>query len=151
MKAQRSNSLSSQVTAVRYCETISARMCILSVLVLGAAQTLAGCGANTIIPAASPEVVRLSGNVHGGNQPVVGSHIFLYAVSTTANGGASTSLLNAPGFVITDGNGGFSITSDYTCPTGGYVYLLALGGNPGLAPSSVNNAELAMASGVGAC
>jgi len=110
---------------------------------------LAGCGAGLGSSSpASAVATHLTGNVHGGQQPIVGAQLYLYAVSTS-NGGTATSLLNTPGFVLTGLSGEFSITGDYTCPTGAYVYLLAIGGDPGLG-SGVNN-EIALASGLGPC
>jgi hypothetical protein len=112
---------------------------------------LTGCGTGTGVSFTTPGAsVRLSGNVHGGQQPIAGAEVFLYSVSTSANGAASTSLLSSPGYVTTDTNGAFNITGDYTCPSGGYVYLLAVGGNPGLA-AGTSNAKIALASGVGPC
>ena len=90
---------------------------------------------------------KFSGHVHGGQQPVAGSQVYLYAVSNVS-GGPSVSLLNAPQYVLTDANGNFSITNDYTCPPGADVYLLALGGNPGLSGA---NSKIALASGLGPC
>jgi streptogramin lyase len=53
-------------------------------------------------------------------------------------------------YIITDPNGGFSISGDYTCTAGQQVYLLALGGNPGLPPGETNPA-IALMSAFGAC
>jgi uncharacterized repeat protein (TIGR03803 family) len=92
----------------------------------------------------------LTGNVHGGQQPVTGAKIYLYEVSTSATAGAATSLLTAPGYVTSDTSGDFTITGDYTCPAGAYVYLLATGGNPGLA-ANTNNAELTLGAALGPC
>ncbi len=117
------------------------------------AVALSGCGVGNfgaVAGGGSGGAGQMQGNVHGGQQPVALAKVYLYAVSTTSVGGASTSLLSAPGYVLTDLNGNFSITGDYTCPAGAYVYLLALGGNPGLT-GVVSNPQLALASGVGAC
>jgi cardiolipin synthase len=47
--------------------------------------------------------------------------------------------------------GSFTITGDYTCPSATTeVYLVATGGNPGLAPGS-NNADLALMAALGPC
>jgi hypothetical protein len=107
----------------------------------GLLASLAGCGMGVATPsslAGAQAHPFLTGSVHGGQQPVSGVAVYLYTVSTSTNGGAAASLLNAPGYVTTDLNGGFSITGDYTCPAGAYVYLLAKGGNPGL-PGVVSN------------
>jgi uncharacterized repeat protein (TIGR03803 family) len=119
----------------------------------GLLATLAGCGMGVATPsslAGAQDHPFLTGSVHGGQQPVSGAAVYLYAISTSTNGGAAASLLNAPGYVTTDVNGGFSITGDYTCPAGAYVYLLAKGGNPGLAGVVSNNA-LALAAALGPC
>ena len=94
----------------------------------------------------------LNGTVHGGQQPIVGAHVHLFAVNTTGYGGpgiaasssnASISLLttgsgtdSAGEYVATDGNGNFTITGDYTCTAGQQVYLYAVGGNPGAGTNS---------------
>ena len=115
------------------------------------AGLLAGCGGG-LAPTVSELGTHsaLGGNVHGGQQPVAGSKVYLYAISTAGTGTAATSLLNLPGYVLTGLDGSFNITADYTCPSGSYVYLLALGGNPGLAPLA-NNPDLALAAGLGPC
>lgn len=93
----------------------------------------------------------LHGTVHGGQQPIVGAHVYLFAAGTMGYGGASTSLLNAAStgnsdsvgaYVLTDSNGNFSLTGDYTCTANTQVYMLTLGGNPG---SGANSAAALMA------
>jgi len=95
----------------------------------------------------------LQGKVRGGQQPVVGAHVYLMAATVSGVGSAgygnpSTSLLGASftgqsdslgAYVLTDGNGSFSLdtvsggtVAAYTCPSAStQVYLYALGGNPG--------------------
>jgi streptogramin lyase len=53
-------------------------------------------------------------------------------------------------YVLTDAGGSFSISGDYTCTASQQVYLLALGGNPGLPAGEVNPA-LALIAAFGAC
>jgi len=108
---------------------------------------LTGCA---LSPTAEPTPqvgVTIQGRVHGGQQPVVGAAIYLYAAGTSGYGGSSISLLNnnvqynnpsnsgqdANGnyYVTTDSNGDFTISGDYTCTAGQQVYLYAIGGNPG--------------------
>jgi hypothetical protein len=138
------------------------------------ALTLCGCSAglngmmssnsNPTNPVAG---VTLAGRVHGGQNPVVGASVYLYAANTTGYGGqgikasagnASISLLTSAGnttedsnddyYVTTDANGAWSITGDYTCPSAdSQVYLYATGGNPG---SGVNSAAGLLA-GLGSC
>jgi sugar lactone lactonase YvrE len=93
--------------------------------------------------------------VRGGQQPIVGAHVYLLAANTTGNAGpgiaastsnASVSLLNPAktgnsdsigGYVLTDSSGNFTITGDYSCTPNTQVYIYALGGNPG---SGLNSA-----------
>ena len=106
------------------------------------AAILTGCAiTNTASPTAALGSA-IKGNVHGGQQPVVGAHVYLMAANTTGYGAASTSLL-LPGatdsigsYVTTAADGSFSITADYTCTPGTEVYIYALGGNPGAGTNS---------------
>jgi polygalacturonase len=111
----------------------------------------------------------LSGSVYGGQQPVTGSTIQLYAVGNAGDGSAAIPLVgatvtssdgssNATNSNANAGNsfnslpaGSFTITGDYTCPsTGTEVYLVSTGGNPGLA-AGTNNGSLAMLAALGPC
>jgi streptogramin lyase len=126
----------------------------LGALSLISVVVLSGCistriGSNTQI---NPlHGASLQGKVHGGENPVVGANVYLYAANTTGYGSASVSLLDSPGYVTTDSNGNFSITGDYTCPNANsQVYLYAIGGNPGLAQGT-NNSAAGMLAGLGSC
>jgi hypothetical protein len=138
------------------------------------AALLSGCGSvtqeltqtltsNTPSTPTAPSTTpgsAIVGNVHGGQQGIVGAHIYLFAANPAGYGSASISMLNAgqPGvasdtvgnYVLTDDGGNFSISGDYTCTTGQQVYILALGGNPGLPAGQVNPA-IALMSAFGAC
>jgi hypothetical protein len=85
----------------------------------------------------------IRGNVHGGQSPIAGSAVYFFAASTAGYGTPNQSLLKTTspgvsmdgagvGYVTTDGSGTFTITGDYTCPANDFVYLLAVGGNPGV-------------------
>jgi sugar lactone lactonase YvrE len=103
---------------------------------------LAGCGFQ---PQASPGVA-LHGVLHGGQQGVSGAHVYLYAANTTGYGQPSVPLLNAAktgysdsngAYVLTDANGFWSITNDYTCTSNStQVYLYGVGGNAGSGTNS---------------
>ena len=83
-----------------------------------------------------------------GTQPVSGASVQLYAAGSSGYGSPATPLLSTP--VTTDSNGGFSIAS-YTCPAAAsQVYLVARGGNPGLA-SGTNNTAIALMTALGSC
>jgi len=99
------------------------------------------------VKTSSAQGAAIQGSVHGGQTPLAGASVYLYAANNTGYGSAATSLLNstvlsqtpAGGkdgngnyYVTTDSQGGFSITGDYTCPsTASQLYLYASGGNPG--------------------
>ena len=142
----------------------SANLCLAFSLL--AATLLSGCGpfqqqpvslgsgstsstGSPTAPATTPGSA-IVGNVHGGQQAVVGAHIYLFAANPAGYGSPSISMLNSTqpdvetdatgNYILTDPNGNFSISGDYTCTAGQQVYLLALGGNPGLPPGETNPA-----------
>src|ERR1700712_5745046 len=107
-----------------------------------------GCGVG---PVSTSTVggLALRGNIYGGQQPVSGSSVKLYAVGTAGNGSAARSMLVTP--VTSDANGVFHLTSDYVCANAAdQVYLTATGGNPGLA-AGTDNPALVMMSALGPC
>ncbi len=120
---------------------------------------LTGCGLGTAGSASSSTTAvagsRLSGAMHGGQQPISGASIQLYAAGSTGYGSSypystGTSLLGG-NVVTTDANGGFNITGDFTCPTANTpVYLVGTGGNPGLG-GSANNPQIAEIAALGPC
>jgi hypothetical protein len=126
----------------------------LTILIAGAAvlTVLAGCGlgtsgSNAFAPSVT-ETVALKGLGHGGQQPISGATVQLYAVGNTGYGSAATSLnaLNASSQpVTTDANGNFSISS-FTCTSpctaSSMVYITLSGGNPGLTAGTNNTASL---------
>jgi hypothetical protein len=92
---------------------------------------------------------KISGVVHGGQQPVSGATIQLYAANATTNQGASTPMLTTT--VLTGSDGSFNITGDYTCPVSNpLVYLVSTGGNPGLG-GTVNNSDIVLMAALGTC
>jgi streptogramin lyase len=113
---------------------------------------LAGCSANLVPDDFLFTPAAVQGYVHGGQQPVVGARVYLLAANTTGYGKASISLLNATStgasdslgaYVVSDQNGFFTVTGDYTCTAGQQVYALALGGDPGY--GGINAAQGMMA------
>jgi glucose/arabinose dehydrogenase len=112
---------------------------------------LTGCATNSSVQLSptAPASAGFSGRVIGGQQPVSGAAIQLYAVSTIADGGNATPLLTSA--VSSNGLGQFTITSIYTCPTPStLVYITATGGNPGLT-AGTSNAALSLITALGAC
>ena len=115
------------------------------------ALLFSGCGAGRTLPqvSTSSAAAKVNGTVHGGQQPVSGALIQLWAAGSGGNGSAAAPLLTSA--VFTDGGGGFSISGDYTCPTATtQVYITATGGNPGLS-GTVNNSSLALVTALGDC
>jgi hypothetical protein len=119
--------------------------CLLSFTAV-TALFLAGCSPNP--PA---EIVRATpgatGAIHGGQQPISGATIQLYAVGTSGDGSPSTPLLTAP--VTSDANGNFNVTGLYTCPTAStLVYITGTGGSPA---ASISNPQIALMAVLGTC
>ena len=121
-------------------------------IVLSLPLVLTGC---SLSPTAAPLAdagLSIQGSVRGGQQPIVGAHVYLFAANTTGYGNASVSLMtsvlgsttldasggatNGDYYVTTGAGGAFSITGDYSCTPNTQVYLYSLGGNPG---SGVNS------------
>ncbi len=130
------------------CPLFSARVRLGDLVLAGICLSLVGCGAG-ISSDGSIAGGQLRGRVHGGQQPVVGATIQLYAAGTTGYGSSATPLISSA--VLTDATGSFSITGDYTCPSStSQLYIVATGGNPGLAPGTNNAASVLMAA-LGPC
>lgn len=120
---------------------------------------LAGCGispSNNDV-AKTPVVPFTStttGMVHGGQQPVSGATIQLYAVGNAGSKSASTPLISQT--VLTGSDGSFNLTSLWNCTSSAaygadpLLYLVATGGNPGLGAGG-NNSALAMMTALGRC
>jgi len=111
---------------------------------------VSGCGVQTSMQSSSQQGEVLRGRVFGGQQPVSGASITLYAAGSGGAGVGAYNLLT-PNSVTTDGSGSFGITGDYTCPTATtQVYIVARGGNPGLA-AGTNNAAMVLMAALGNC
>jgi len=90
--------------------------------------------------------VTMNGKMQGGQQPVSGATIQLYAVGTTDGGGAKPLLKTT---VTSDANGGFTITGDFDCPDSDpLVYLVGTGGDPGVGS---NNSAIGLMAALGHC
>jgi hypothetical protein len=133
---------------------------------------LAGCSGmpGTISNTTNPPTGAVAGTgfrgaVHGGQSPINGAHLYLFAANTTGYGNtnSSISLLNsnvttqvpAGGqdgsgnyYVTTASDGSFSISGDYTCPSkASQLYLYSIGGNAG----SGANSGAGLLAALGAC
>jgi hypothetical protein len=114
---------------------------------LALAGLTTGCANTATSVAPTPMALgALRGSVHGGQQPVVGATVTAYATGATGYGSASRVL----GSTTTGAGGSFSLTAYQTCLPTDFVYLVATGGNPGVAGTQ-NNSALALMTGLGPC
>jgi hypothetical protein len=123
---------------------------------LSLCAALTGCGVYEGTATNTIPMAEISGKVHGGQQPIVGAKVYLYAAGAMTAGNAgygsgATSLLNSPGYVTTAADGSFSLTGAYSlsaCQSADQqVYLVAVGGNPGAG----DNANAVLMSALGDC
>ena len=120
--------------------TLSFGIAALSILMTGCALNSAVTG-TTATSTAGLSPGSVTGKVHGGQGPVVGATIQLYEVASNSyTAGLAKPLLTK--VVTTDGYGSFSISGDYACDAGTYVYITAAGGDPG-GGANPNLAEMA--------
>jgi hypothetical protein len=99
---------------------------------------------STVASAVSP-AKSISGKVHGGQQPVAGGLIAVYAYGNSGYGSTGTVLATT----MADDTGYFNIDpSQIQCPTPTTpVYILSIGGDPGFGP----NSAITLGSGLGQC
>ena len=116
-----------------------------------AAMLLAGCSGGALskdfgVGAPVATVRHYTGNVFGGQQPISGATIQLYAVSNTLHGASAPliSLTPTAGQNVTDANGNFNITGLYDCTGASDVYITAAGGD-GISAGQANTATVLMA------
>lgn len=114
---------------------------------LGGAVALTGCamGNFTSVDKSVPNNVAIHGTAMGGQQPIAGAKISVYAVGTGGYGTAGTLLAST----TTNANGGFSFPAGtYTCPQSNTpVYLIGTGGDAGYG----TNAAAVTAAPLGSC
>ena len=110
---------------------------------------LSGCSAGNVSNPTStpaPAVRGLQGVVHGGQPPVTGATITLWAAGSSGDGSTGSLLAST----TTNSSGGFTLGT-YTCPgSDPYVYLTATGGNPGLT-AGTNNTAISMLAALTDC
>jgi sugar lactone lactonase YvrE len=88
-----------------------------------------GSSAKAVLSAAGAHTI--GGIVHGGQNPVTGATVILWAAGTTGTYGTGATNVAS---TTTDGNGNFSLDNSSgvsPCTTGQYLYLTATGGNSG--------------------
>ncbi|MEI9981180.1 MAG: hypothetical protein WDN23_19680 [Edaphobacter sp.] len=90
--------------------------------------------------------LNIKGAAFGGQPPVTGASITLYATGQSGYGSTGTVL----GTATTDSTGSFNITNAIGCGDPQQVYLVASGGNPGISPST-NNSAIVLVAALGNC
>ena len=114
-----------------------------------ASVLVCGCALDTAsvdrVASGGAAQVQISGTVHGGQQPISGATMQLYAVGTTGIASTSAPLISTT--VMTNASGQFTLTGTYSCTSATQVYLVATGGNSG---SGANTAISEMAA-LGPC
>jgi len=107
----------------------------------------AGLGVSPISTSSTGSAIHgIAGSVHGGQQPVSGSTVQVYLVTSGALKGLSAAPTGASS--TTDANGNFAITTSYSCPTGSYAYIVATSGDSG---GGGANTATALMAGLGPC
>ncbi len=140
----------------------SARTTAPCLFLLALCTLLTGCTLETTAPATPSPGLSLQGTVFGGQAPIAGAQVYLFAAGTSGYGGSSVSLLGPATntkedtsynyYVTSDVNGKFSITGDYLCAAGSQVYLAAFNGYPSVgAELNITNTALALLAGLGTC
>ena len=109
---------------------------------------LAGCGVGTTITGGGVPATAITGRVHGGQQPIAGATVTLYAPGTGGYGSAPTVITTAT--ALTDSAGHFTLINPYPngCPANSPVtYIVSTGGNSGAG----DNTNIALAALLPAC
>ena len=139
------------------------RLRILMTLLASAAVATTGCSnmTSTTAPGGAAAATKVSGRIHGGNQPVSGATVNLYFAGQAgvANGGSFV----ATTLSSTDGNGSFSFsevpgapndhtTSNFSCPSSNpYVFVVAKGGTTVNTPGATANSDAEFLAPLGQC
>jgi hypothetical protein len=137
---------------------------ILATAATGLALLLAGCatggGMYTPDTPAFPAGAKITGRAMGGQNPVSGGVVQLYAVGTGANKTAATPLISSATVtrtggtgtypVLTNSLGYFSISGDYDCTGNPQVYLTITYGQT-IPAATANNSYLGLMAALGSC
>jgi hypothetical protein len=127
----------------------------------------AGIGTSVNQGPVQVHIAGFKGNVHGGQSPIGFASLQVYQAGTTGTYGTGAVALIPSGSyyaggvqgcvasnsqvcysnVVSDANGNFALTGDYSCTLGTNLYITATGGNTG---AGINNSSLLM-TGFGLC
>ncbi len=106
---------------------------------------LTGCGIQPFTDT-TVHTMAVSGTAFGGQPPITGSIITLFATGQSGYGSNGTVL----GSATTDSHGNFNIASATGCGDPQQVYIVANGGNPGLT-AGTNNSAIVLVAALGNC
>ncbi len=126
---------------------------------------LSGCSSDfgSVSNDPTETAMHIQGVVHGGQQPIIGSRVYMYAADTSAYSGAAHSLLtaatgntdsNGNHYVLTDASGNFNLDGNYACTPNTQVYLYSAGGstqNNGTEGTGSDNTAIGLLAVVGNC
>ena len=104
-----------------------------------------GCGVQPFTDNTTHNL-SIKGTAIGGQPPVSGATVQIFATGSTGYGSSPTFL----GSATTDGSGNFQLTAFTSCGDPSQVYAVASGGNPGLA-AGTNNTALMLVAALGTC
>jgi hypothetical protein len=113
---------------------------------LAVAALITGCGMDQGLHSTGATAATVSGTVFGGNTPISGATVSLYATQSNGYGGNGLLLGNAT--TLTTSTGSFTFGALTACPTGQQAYLVAAGGNAG---SNNTNPDILLISALGPC
>jgi hypothetical protein len=128
------------------------RISLAGALALGLV-TLSGCGVGMLDTSASPMVMpTFTGKAIGGQMPIAGATVKVYATTSTGYG-VATMLQEAmqkgtSAGQDTDAGGNFSFAGGYVCPASQFVYIVSSGGNTG---ANAVNANAVLVAALGRC
>jgi hypothetical protein len=120
-----------------------------AVLSAGVVALGAGCGSSpsgTVTNPPPPPDFTVTGKVVGGQQPVSGAQVEIFAAGAAGYGSGGTLLANA---AFTDASGTFTLDGNVACPSASTpVYITASGGTVG---SAASNSAIGMMAAIGTC
>jgi len=126
---------------------------LIALTTLATLSTMIGCGMGASDSATGPLTVpAFSGKSMGGQMPIIGATVKLYATTSTGYGtGTLLKEATQQGTSVgqdTNSGGGFTIPGPITCPAGQFAYIVSSGGNTG---ANTVNANAVLVAALGRC
>ena len=109
---------------------------LIALTTLATLSTMIGCSMSASDSSTGPLTIpAFSGKSMGGQMPIIGATIKLYATTSTGYGtGSFLKEATQQGASVgqdTNSGGGFTIAGPITCPAGQFAYIVSSGGNTG--------------------